>query len=94
MSDLDRFVVLRAEPGEQFTSVASVGLTDKERFQQQRQLSFVDSGAQLGRSYRYEVIALTTDGYQSVPSNQVELVRAPPAPNPDTFILPQPEFSP
>lgn len=91
MRDLDQFVILRAEPGQQLSPLIKIPLTDQERFRQQRRLSYLDADAQLGRSYRYEVIALTADGYQSAPSNQVELVRTPPPPpNPDKFALPAP----
>lgn len=92
MRDLGSFVVLRAEGDGQLQRVAELLVTDRERFQVQKIFTYVDSGAELGRSYRYEVIAMTTDGYRSDPSNDISLVRATPAPapNPETFVVPTP----
>jgi len=92
MRDLGSFVVLRAEGDGELQRVAELLVTDRERFQVQKTFSYVDSGAELGRSYRYEVVAMTTDGYRSDPSNNISLVRAAPAPapNPENFVLPTP----
>ena len=68
-------------------------VTDLDRFQQEHQFSYLDSTAQLGHHYRYQVISETRDAYRSAPSNMAELTRQkpPPPPNPEDFVLPQPK---
>ena len=50
----------------------------------------MDSATELGKSYRYQVMSNTSDGYLSVPSNKVTVLRKipPPPPKPEDFVLP------
>ena len=54
--------------------------------------TFIDGSTILGKTYHYQVISSTTDGYVSEPSNDVTIVRrnASAPPNPDTFVIPTP----
>ena len=93
MRDLERFEVERAENTAEFNPIAQIPVTDLDRFQQEHQFSYLDSTAQLGHHYRYQVISETQDAYRSAPSNMAELTRQkpPPPPNPEDFVLPQPK---
>ncbi|HEY2664156.1 MAG TPA: hypothetical protein VGI47_07425 [Candidatus Binataceae bacterium] len=92
MRDLSAFLVLRGEGNSKLSEVAQIPVTDRERFQVQHQFVFVDSSAVLGQAYRYDVLALTSDGYRSVSSNAVVISRAEPTPtpNPENFAMPTP----
>ncbi|MGD0076457.1 MAG: hypothetical protein ABSD31_19305 [Candidatus Binataceae bacterium] len=78
MRDLSEFVLLRAEGNELLSEVAKLPVTDQQRFQQQHDMYLVDKGTLMGHRYRYRVISLTSDGYQSLPSNEAAIVRTPP----------------
>ena len=78
MRDLSEFVVLRGADSEPVTEVAKLPITDQQRFQQQRHLLLTDKGTLMNHRYRYRVISLTSDGYQSLPSNEAVLIRTPP----------------
>ncbi len=90
MRDLDEFVVLRGSAEGALAELTTLPITDRERFQQQRHLLFLDTGALMNHRYRYRVISRTTDGYESVPSNEAMLTRTvpPPAPDPEHFTFP------
>ncbi len=90
MRDLSDFVVLRAPDHQPLKPLAQLALTDRERFQHQRRLFYIDTNTLLGRHYRYQVISRTTDGYESPPSNEIALSRTPPEPAEDKFALPTP----
>ena len=92
MRDLGAFEIDRAENTSEFQPLVEVPVTDQERFQQQRRFNYVDSTAQVGHHYRYQVISLTQDSYRSDPSNEAEITRElpKPPPNPENFVLPQP----
>ena len=93
MRDLGGFVIMRAEGDTaQMQPLVEVPVTDRERFQVQMVFTYDDLETQLGAHYRYAIIAETTDGYRSDPSNVVELTRKkpPPPPNPSNFHLPTP----
>lgn len=93
MRDLGSFVIMRAEgPGAQMQPLVEIPVTDRERFQVQDRFTYDDLETQVGLHYRYAIIAETTDGYRSDPSNVVELTRKkpPPPPNPSNFHLPTP----
>jgi hypothetical protein len=96
MRTLNHFVVLRAEGNEEPTPLISLPLNDRERFQRQRHMSFVDATAQLNHFYRYTVISETDDNYESLQSNQAALYRTPPSPtpNPENFAFPTPTMIP
>ncbi len=78
MRDLSEFVVLRGEDGEPVTEVGKLPITDQQRFQQQHHMLLTDKGTLMNHRYRYQVISLTSDGYQSLPSNEAVLIRTPP----------------
>ncbi len=94
MRDLNAFVVFRAEGPGQFAPLVEIPVTDRERFQYERKPSYVDDDSVVGHSYRYIVIAVTTDGYEGHPSNVVELTRTPPAQPPEPGPLPEAAASP
>jgi hypothetical protein len=94
MRDLSAFLVLRGEGNSNLSEVAEIPVTDRERFQIQRHWVYVDSGTALGHAYRYDVIALTSDGYRSVSSNAVVVSRTAPTPTPKNFALPKPTMVP
>jgi hypothetical protein len=92
MRDLGSFVIIRAEATGPFSPLVELPVTDRERFAPERQFSYIDNETTLGHEYHYEIIAMTTDGYQSEPSNEVTFTRVTPKPppNPETFTLPTP----
>jgi len=92
LRDLAGFRLMRAEGDGSLTDLAELPVTDQERFQKVRRLAYVDTSAQMGHNYRYMIIAETSDGYQSDPSNVVEQTRTKPAPplTPENFKLPMP----
>src|SRR5581483_2766592 len=92
LKDLAGFRLLRAEGGGALQELAELPVNDQERFQKVRRFAYEDTTAQMGKSYRYAMIAVTADGYESNPSNEVELTRtAPAAPiTPENFKLPMP----
>ena len=93
MRDLAAFEIDRAENTLQFEPLVEVPVTDQERFQQQRRFNYIDSTAQVGHHYRYQIISLTKDAYRSEPSNEAEITRElpKPPPNPEDFVIPQPK---
>lgn len=90
MRDLSSFIILRAEGNGAMEPFATVPVTDQGRFRVQHHFSFLDRATTLGDTYSYEVVARTSDGYESLPSNEVAVkrVKPPPPPNPATFKLP------
>lgn len=74
MRDLAGFTVLRSDNQQSYQSIVEVPVTDQERFQVATKFSYLDATAQGDHSYRYEVVARTVDGYESLPSNEVELL--------------------
>ncbi len=72
--------------------ISALAVEDLQRFRQQRHFTFVDTDTVVGHRYRYRVVSITTDGYESLPSNQAEIVRTvpKPPPNPENFVLPTP----
>jgi hypothetical protein len=93
MRDLGSFEVERAENTTAFQPLVEIPITDQDRFQQQRKFSYLDSAAQAGHHYRYQVISSTSDAYRSDPSNEAEITYQPPKPppNPEDFVIPQPK---
>ena len=92
MRDLGSFTLMRAESDGPYLKVADVPVTDQARFQVQRTFTYIDQNTEVGKTYHYEIVSNTTDGYVSKPSNTATVVRRipPPPPNPDTFQLPTP----
>jgi len=81
MRDLGSFVLLRSQGAQPFQPLVEIPVTDQERFVPQRTFTYLDGETQIGGSYRYEILARTTDGYTSAPSNQVSFTRVMPHKN-------------
>lgn len=78
MRDLAGFEIERATaPDFDYASVGTVTLTDQTRFQQDRSVTWTDTTAAVGTTYRYRVIAVTLDAYRSVPSEPVTIEHRP-----------------
>lgn len=92
MRNLDRFEVMRGSLTGQYDKIASVPVTDQQRFQQQQRFNYLDRDAQVGDTYRYVVVSVTDDGYRSALSNEAVITRAvpKPPPSPEHFVLPTP----
>lgn len=80
MKDLSGFTVMRATDQDQYQPIVEVPVTDQERIQVVTRFSYTDNTVESGHDYRYEVVAYTTGGYKSLPSNEAALhyVRTPP----------------
>ena len=85
MEDLGGFVVERNRYNSKFEEIARVPVTDQGRFQKAKRFDYLDTQLLDGATYHYRVVAYTTDGYYSVPSDAGEITWNPPsAPaNPD-----------
>jgi len=96
MRDLALFVVSRAEGSSDFSPLARIPVTDREKFQRQRRVTYVDNTAEMGKYYRYIVVSGTDDSYESEPSNEATITRSEPSPtpNPENFALPTPTMVP
>jgi hypothetical protein len=78
MRDLAGFEIERATaPDVDYAQVGTVTLTDQTRFQQDRSVTWTDGTAAVDTTYRYRVIAVTLDGYRSVPSEPVTIEHHP-----------------
>jgi hypothetical protein len=84
MIDLGEFHIERDSAGEGFLLIATLPVTDQQRFRQVRRFRFADRGVETGGSYAYRVVSSTVDGYASAPSNPVAIVREVPSPPPPT----------
>jgi hypothetical protein len=75
MRDLGGFEIDRAADvdGLDFGRVGTVELTDQTRFRQERMIEWTDTSAVAGTTYRYRVVAYTTDGYRSAPGGPVTI---------------------
>ena len=82
MNDLEGFLVQRATGtgavSAAYSQVGKLTLTDQNRFRKERRLEWVDTTATPGETYFYRVIALTLDGYRSIPAGPVSLAYGPP----------------
>lgn len=92
LRDLAGFRLMRAAGPGQFSEIAELPVTDQERFQKVRRFSYVDRSAQMGHTYLYIIVAETSDGYESDPSDVARATRTQPKPppNPANFVLPTP----
>jgi len=82
MADLGAFRVERSTAGGSFAPLATVAVTDRDRFQQAHHFTWLDAETAVGETYQYRVISFTTDGYVSQPSNIATVQRAVPTPAP------------
>jgi hypothetical protein len=74
MRDLVRFEIERARAGDAhqpFIVAGMLSLTDQQRYQQVRTLEWTDTMTTPGAEYLYRVVAVTSDGYRSPPSEPV-----------------------
>lgn len=79
LGDLAGFHVLRAcQPETTFAAIATIPVTDQQRFRKAGSFSMLDHDAPLGVSCRYEVIAFTFDGYTSPAAESEDIVRTVP----------------
>jgi hypothetical protein len=92
LRDLGKFEILRASGGREPHVIGEIAVTDLQRFRQEHHFSFVDEDTVVGDRYRYQIVSVTTDGYESLPSNQAGITRTvpKPPPNPENFVLPTP----
>lgn len=70
IDDLGGFLVFRGVPGVPAEEIAKIPVSDRERFQREKKLEYLDRKVEKGRTYYYRVVSFTTDRYYSVPSNQ------------------------
>jgi len=80
MRDLTRFEVQRADDGERattsdFHTIGTIVIDDSDRFRQLKRFTYEDTTAQLERTYRYIVVAVSADRYRSAASNEVRSAR-------------------
>jgi hypothetical protein len=92
MKDLGGFSISRNQEGKPAEKIGEIEVHDEGRFQVQNTFTFIDGDTIMGKTYHYQVTSNTTDGYVSVPSNDVTIVRkaASAPPNPDNFVVPTP----
>jgi len=92
MRDLGSFAISRAKEVGPVEKIGDIQVHDEGRFQVQNTFTFIDGATVMGKTYHYQVISSTTDGYVSEPSNVVTIVRkaASAPPNPENFVVPTP----
>ena len=93
MPNLAGFNVQRSRDTEPFELLATLEVTDRERFRQVREFEYLDIDTTDTEFYRYQVLSFTLGGDISKPSNQAEVVRlvpdaAPPAAGTPTTLPP------
>lgn len=82
MNDLGAFRVERGTAGDSFAPVATIAVTDQDRFQQERRFRWTDTDTVVGQMYQYRVVSVTIDEYASAASNIATIERAIPTPEP------------
>jgi hypothetical protein len=92
MNDLGAFRIERSSGGSPFSRIATVAVTDQERFQREHRFRWLDSDTSVGQTFQYRVISSTTDEYVSAPSNIVTIERQIPTPAPTSAATPVPSF--
>jgi Prokaryotic lipoprotein-attachment site len=76
MTDLGGFTVERAIGAAlTYQKIATLEVTDRDRFRQIKRFTHVDSDVTPGVAYRYRVVSFTVDRYVSAPSNAVTIER-------------------
>ncbi len=76
IDDLGGFLVFRGVPGAQAEEIATIPVSDRERFRREKKYEYLDGKVEKGQTYYYRVVSFTTDHYYSAPSN--EAILAPP----------------
>jgi hypothetical protein len=79
MNDLDYMAVERApaDGSAGFVEVGRVVVTDRERFRQERRMSWIDTNAPVGSRFLYRVYAETLDDYRSTPAGPIAVTVGP-----------------
>jgi len=75
LDDLGGFRVLRSTDSGPFELVATLDVTDRDRFRQIQKFHYLDAGVTMDVTYRYSVRSATLDGYVSEDSNVVTITR-------------------
>ncbi len=88
LEDLGAFHVLRGEPEGSLAVVATLEVSDRDRFRQIQKFRYLDTSVTMGVAYRYVVRSVTLDDYVSPDSNIVEITRLPPTPSPRNVATP------
>ena len=91
MEDLGGFVVERNRYNSKFEEIARVPVTDRGRFQKAKRFDYVDTQLLPGAVYHYRIVAFTSDGYYSTPSDAAEITWNPPGASPAPGASPEPE---
>jgi hypothetical protein len=89
MLDLGAFRLERSSGALPFAPIATIEITDRDRFQQARRFRWLDADVVTATEYRYRVFSITSDGYGSQPSNLVTIERVPPTPAPGPTATPR-----
>jgi len=92
MRDLGGFTLIRSESDGPYQRIAGIPVTDQSRLRHEKLYEYLDHDTDVGKTYHYQVISNTTDGYVSKPSNTATVIRRLPPPplNPYTYQLPTP----
>jgi hypothetical protein len=88
MRDLGSFTILRADGDGPYQPLVQIPITDRERFAVATTFSYFDNTVKKGQSYRYQVVSSTTDGYDSLPSNEAEIIFGRPHPSAEPAVVP------
>jgi hypothetical protein len=85
MRDVERFDVERVvAESDAWTVVGRLVMEDRYRLRQPRQIEWIDETAVPGTHYRYRVVTVTRDGYESLPSDPTSVHHRIVDPEPDT----------
>jgi hypothetical protein len=81
MNDLDYMAIERApaDGSAGFVEIGRVVVTDRDRFRQERSISWIDTNAPVGSRFLYRVYGETLDGYRSEPSTTIAVTVGQPA---------------
>jgi len=75
MEDLGAFVIERSVGTAPFERLATVPVTDRDRFRKETRFRHIDPAVSPGGHYSYRVVSFTVDEYVSDPSNIVSIDR-------------------
>jgi len=88
LEDLGSFFVLRGDADGPMVVVATLEVSDRDRFRQIQKFRYLDAAVTMGVAYRYVVRSQTLDEYVSADSNIVEITRLPPTATPRNVATP------
>ena len=81
MNDLAGFRLERGQGDAPFEPLATLEVSDRDRFRQVRHFRYRDLTSRAETSYRYRVFSFTLEGYVSQASNLARIVRSVPPPS-------------